>query len=104
MIARDKVFGSGLIDFENDGMGWLATGPQTNGPNYMLAAARGNTEFGPFVSLGFVAVYPERGPALTLCRLYIDENDIRADASVSDEDFLCSMLWKIRRTFMKATG
>ena len=86
VIGRKVVFGSGL-----DLGGWLA-----EGPNFMLAAARGTTEFGPFVSLGFVAVSSVGiEPTLTLCRRYTEEDDARSDSSVSDEDFLCNMLKKM---------
>ncbi|GMI34841.1 hypothetical protein TrCOL_g8811 [Triparma columacea] len=84
VVHREIVFGNGV---DNAKEGW-----QREGPNYMLAAARGTTEFGPFVSLGFVAVSSNGEPTLTLCRRYTGEDDPRSDSSVSDEDFLCNML------------
>lgn len=48
----------------------------TNGVH--VVAARGTTEFGPFVSLGYIDPRPAEGPVLTLVRRYLEESDWRA--------------------------
>jgi len=48
----------------------------TNGLH--AVAARGTTEFGPFVSLGYIDPRPAEGPVLTLARRYLEESDWRA--------------------------
>ena len=48
----------------------------TNGVH--VVAAKGKTEFGPFVSVGYLDPAPEAGPVLTLVRRYLDEDDWRS--------------------------
>jgi len=60
------------------------------GGDVSLAAARGNTEFGKFVSVGYVA-----GDVLTLVRRYVDDGDLRVSSKWSDEDYLVHVLKKM---------
>jgi hypothetical protein len=59
-----------------------------------LAAARGDTEFGRFVSLGFVR--DTEKATLVLARRYVaSDKEARVSSKVSDEDYLCHTLDKL---------